>query len=126
MFRLKDPTTIIIFLAVLQVISATYLLDIPNFYAIDSFIFLFTGLGISFYLLKISPVQIQIKNIISRQLLFKLLVIVLLLPISYQLARQIMDNTPLQYKDADMLPIMKIMGQRFWNGQWKQVHQPIP
>ena len=126
MFRLKDPTNIIVLLAVLQVLSATYLLDIPNFYAIDSFIFLFTGLGISFCLLKISPVQIQIKNIISRQLLFKLLVIALLLPISYQLARQIMDNTPLQYQDADMLPIMKIMGQRFSNGQWKQVYQPIP
>jgi hypothetical protein len=25
-----------------------------------------------------------------------------------------------------MLPIMKVMGQRFWNGQWKQVYQPIP
>jgi hypothetical protein len=126
MFRLKDPSTIIVVLAALQVLSSTYFLDIPNFYAINSFIFLISGVGISIYLLKISSFQIQIKKLINKQLLFKLLILTVLLPVSYQLARQIMDNTPLQYQDADMLPIMKTMGQRFWNGQWKQVYQPIP
>lgn len=122
----KNPITVIVLLACLQVLSSTYFLDIPNFYAINSFIFLASGIGISICLVKISSVQIQIKKFINKQLLLKLLIIAVLLPVSYQLARHIMDNTPLQYQDADMLPIMKIMGQRFWNGQWKQVYQPIP
>jgi hypothetical protein len=58
--------------------------------------------------------------------LFKLLIIALLLPVSYQLARHIMDDNPLRYQNADMLPIIKTMNQRFLNGQWKQVYQPIP
>jgi hypothetical protein len=126
MLRFKDPTIIIVLLAALQVLSSTYFLDIPGFYAVNSFIFLLTGIGISFCLLQISPIQFKLAAIINRQLISKLFIIMLLLPVSYQFARQIMDSTPLQYQDADMLPIMKVMGQRFWNGQWKQVYQPIP
>jgi hypothetical protein len=125
MFRLNN-STIIVLLAVLQVLSATYFLDIPDFYLVNSFIFLLTGIGISICLLKISPVHCEVRKMINGQLFFKLLVIALLCPLSYQLARHIMDATPLDYHNADMLPIMKTMGQRFWNGQLKEVYQPIP
>jgi hypothetical protein len=37
-----------------------------------------------------------------------------------------MDENPLLYQNADMLPIIKSMNQRFLHGQWKQVYQPIP
>ena len=123
---LKNPATIIVLLAALQVLSATYFLNIPGFYAIDSCLFLFSGVGIALCLLNTPATEIQGKEIVSRQFFLKLLFIALLLPISYQLARHIMDNTPLQYQDADMLPIMKVMGQRFWQGQWRQIYQPIP
>jgi len=126
MLPLKDATIPIIVLAILQVLSATYFLQIPNFQALDSFLFLFTGVGISLCLLQVPAVQMRRDLIVNRQLLFKLLVIALLLPISYQLARHIMDDNPLRYQNADMLPIIKSMNQRFLNGQWKQVYQPIP
>src|SRR5216117_585762 len=124
--RFKDPATIIVVLAVLQVLSSTYFLDIPNFYVVDSFIFLLSGVGICICLIQTSPFPVKVHGILNRQLLFKVLIIILLLPLSYELARRIMDNTPLQYTDADMLPVMKVMGERFWSGHWKQVYQPIP
>lgn len=126
MFRLNNPRSIIIILAALQVFSATYFLDIPNFYPISSFLFMLSGFGICICLLKIPEIQWNKKEIVTRQLIFKLLFVLLLLPVSYMLASHIIGNTPLQYQDADMLPIMKTMGQRFWNGHWKQVYQPIP
>ena len=126
MLPLKDSTLPIVILAILQVLSATYFLEIPNFQALDSFLFLFTGVGVSFCLLQIPAIQIRKVSILNRQLLLKLLLIGLLLPISYQLARHIMDDNPLRYENADMLPIIKSMNQRFLNGQWKQVYQPIP
>ena len=126
MLPFKDSTLPIVILAILQVLSATYFLEIPNFQALDSFLFLFTGVGVSFCLLQIPAIQIRKVSILNRQLLLKLLVIGLLLPISYQLARHIMDDNPLRYENADMLPIIKSMNQRFLNGQWKQVYQPIP
>src|SRR6185295_15842526 len=107
MLPLKDSTIPIVVLAILQVLSATYFLEIPNFQALDSFLFLFTGVGISLCLLQIPAIQIRKDFIIKRQLLFKLFVIALLLPVSYQLARHIMDDNPLVYQNADMLPIIK-------------------
>lgn len=123
---LKDSTIPLVVLAILQVLSATYFLEIPNFQALDSFLFLFTGVGISLCLLQVPAIQIRKDLIINRQLLVKLLAIALLLPVSYQLSRHIMDDNPLMYQNADMLPIIKSMNQRFLNGQWKQVYQPIP
>ena len=126
MLPFKDSTPPIVILAILQVLSATYFLEIPNFQALDSFLFLFTGVGISLCLLQIPAIQIQKDSLFNRQLLLKLLFIALLLPVSYQLARHIMDDNPLRYENADMLPIIKSMNQRFLNGQWRQVYQPIP
>ena len=126
MLPLRDSTIPIVVLAILQVLSATYFLDIPNFQALDSFLFLFTGVGISLCLLQVPILQIRKDSIFNRQFLFKLLVIALLLPVSYEVSRHIMDDNPLLYQSADMLPIIKTMNQRFLNGQWKLVYQPIP
>src|SRR5215470_11470265 len=116
---LKNPTTILL-LALLQVLCATYFLYIPNFYAINSLLFLFAGIGIIICLLKIPPLKARTAEVLNRQLLLKLLIVIVMLPISYQLARRIMDQTPLQIEYADMLPIIKTMCSRFLNGEWSQ------
>ena len=126
MSSLRNPTTIILILALLQVLCATYFLYIPNFYGINSILFLIAGIGITACLLNISPLQFAPCKMINRQLLTKLIFIALLLPFSYQLARVIMDRTPLQIEYADMLPIMKVMSRRFLAGEWKHVYDPIP
>ena len=122
----KSSATTILFLALLQVLCSTYFLYIPGFNAINSFLFLFCGLGIVFFLLQLTPARIGILQLVNRQLFIKLAALAVLLPLSYQLARHIMDENPLRVESADMLPIMKKMSQRFWDGQWKMVYQPIP
>lgn len=37
-----------------------------------------------------------------------------------------MDDAPLNYHDADMLPIIKIMSHRFVEGHWAKVYDTIP
>lgn len=44
---------------------------------------------------------------------------------SYQLARTILDKTPLSIEHADMLPIIHVMGKRFLAGHWQEVYTPI-
>ena len=122
----KSSVSIILFLALLQVLCSTYLLYIPAFYGINSFLFLFSGIGIVFFLLKVPPVKHEARQFVTRQLFLKVVVLAILLPFSYQLARHIMDENALRIESADMLPIMNKMGQRFWDGQWKMVYQPIP
>lgn len=126
MSSLRNPSSIILLLASLQVLCSTYFLYIPNFYAINSLLFLFAGIGITISLVRITPLKLPCLQILNRQLRLKLLFVILLLPVSYQLARNIMDQTPLQIEYADMLPIIKTMCRRFLNGEWNQVYQPIP
>ena len=126
MYSIRNPSTIILFLASLQVLCSTYFLYIPNFYAIDSILFFIAGIGIAVFLLKIPPLTSSAVAIVNKQLALKLLFVIVMLPVSYQLARHIMDRTPLQIEYADMLPIIKTMCRRFLSGQLNQVYQPIP
>ena len=126
MSSLRNPSSLILLLASVQVLCATYFLYIPNFYSISSLLFLFAGIGIAISLVKMPPVRIHPVKIVDRELVLKLLVVVLLLPISYQFARRIMDQTPLQIEYADMLPVMKVMSRRFLTGEWRHVYDPIP
>ena len=126
MYSIRNPSTIILFLASLQVLCSTYFLYIPNFYAIDSILFFIAGIGIAVFLLKIPPLTSPAVAIVNKQLALKLLFVIVMLPVSYQLARHIMDRTPLQIEYADMLPIIKTMCRRFLSGQLNQVYQPIP
>ena len=41
-------------------------------------------------------------------------------------SRYWMDQIPLDPDFADMLPIMKVMNERFLRGEWKHVYDPIP
>jgi hypothetical protein len=126
MFSIRDPSSAILLLATLEVLCSTYFLYVPNFYGVNSILFLFAGIGICFCLLRIPPLKTCSTKIASRQLLVKLFLVMVILPVSYQLARGIMDRTPLQIEYADMLPIMKTMCRRFLDGQWKHVYDPIP
>lgn len=49
-----------------------------------------------------------------------------LLPAGYHFSRMIMDATPVAIENADMLPIINVMGQRFLQGDISAVYQPIP
>lgn len=120
------PVAIILILAIVQVLCITWLLDIKNFSAINSILFFASGVGIALLLLEIAAIKINKPVFINKQLPIKLLIIVLLLPFSYQLARNILDATPLEKEYADMLPVMKTMCTRFIDGHWRQVYEPIP
>lgn len=122
----KKPGHVILILALLQVLSSTCFLKIDGFHAANSFLFFLCGAGISFFILKVPSLKIEKELLLNKQVFIKLAFILLLLPVSYYLSRQIMDNTPLGKEYADMLPIMKMMGERFVRGYGGQVYEPIP
>ncbi len=44
----------------------------------------------------------------------------------YYLCRYWFNSVTIDIENADMLPIIKTMDQRFVNGQWKHIYDPIP
>jgi hypothetical protein len=101
-------------------------LKIEGFQAINSLLFFLSGTGIGLFILKVPSLNIKRESVINKQLWVKLIFILLLLPVSYCLSQQIMDHTALEKEYADMLPIIKTMGERFVDGHWKKVYEPIP
>ena len=52
--------------------------------------------------------------------------LVLMLVLAYFTSRYWMDQIPLDPDFADMLPIIKVMNERFLSGEWRHVYDPIP
>lgn len=117
---------LIVLLAGLQTLSATYFLHLKSFYTFNSILFLLCGTGISICLSRVPSLRITSKAIFNRQLVLKLLVFLICLSFSYHFAKRILDGTPLNFEYADMLPIIGVMCRRFLQGDWTEVYQPIP
>lgn len=87
--------------------------------------YLMAGFGLSALLLKAPEIRLA-RGLGTKGCRWKLLAIAIGLMFSYHLARQILDRFPLRYEDADMLPVMRIMGSRFIAGDWSSVYDVIP
>jgi hypothetical protein len=87
--------------------------------------YLMAGLVISALLLKAPEVRLAIGFGVAGSR-WKLLALATGLMFSYHLARQVMDRFPLRYEDADMLPVMRVMGARFLSGDWRSIYDVIP
>ena len=122
----SHSVAVFVFLSVVQVLCATYFLTAPRFGAINSLLFLGCGIGSSFCILYLPPIEFSTVVIINRQLLLKLLSVLAFLPVSYSVVRNTLDNTPVQIEYADMLPIIGVMCQRFLSGPINDVYSPIP
>ena len=51
---------------------------------------------------------------------------ILMLVLAYLTSRYWMDLIPLDPDFADMLPIIKVMNERFLSGSWRHIYDPIP
>src|SRR4028119_166964 len=120
----SHSVAVFVFLSVVQVLCATYFLTAPGFGALNSLLFLACGLGSSFCILYLPPIEFSTVVIINRQLLLKLLSVMAFLPVSYSVVRNTLDSTPVQIEYADMLPVIGVMCQRFLSGHINDVYSP--
>ena len=114
-------TLLIAFL--LETICVTYALKLTNLTGITSVLFSLSGVVIAICFLVI-PEPIVVHNLDAQKKFFSyrwLLTIVALITISAA-ALKWMEDAPLDYHEGDMLPIIKIMSQRFLNGNWRHVY----
>jgi hypothetical protein len=59
-------------------------------------------------------------------LLYKPLFVLIFGMIVFYLSKYWFDKVPVNIENADMLPIIKVMDQRFINGEWKHIYDIIP
>ena len=66
------------------------------------------------------------KRKYDAEFFFKILLITAVAFFLFHEARNLFAENPIDYRNADMLPVIKTMNERFLDGQWKHVYDKIP
>jgi len=111
----------------IETICITYALRFPDLASYNSIGYFFCGISIGVIILffpQAKKASVQFSH--SRQNYLKLSLIVIIGILLCYFSNAVMQEIPVDYRNADMLPVIKTMNQRFLNGQWKQVYDNIP
>jgi hypothetical protein len=118
---------ILLYSFLLETLCVTYALYLKSLTGITSILFSFSGLIMVYCFLKL-PVPVTNSSIDISPLWKRyriVLTAIALIAISGA-AYKWMQDAPMDYHDGDMLPIIKIMNQRFISGAWNHVYDIIP
>ncbi len=121
----KRKNLLIISLAA-ETIFASYGLLLGEQAALVSILYLIAGLVFVYLVLLLPPARLLHVREIKNDFRLKLVIGIAMLLLAYVTASYWLDLIPLDPDFADMLPIMKVMNERFLHGEWKQVYDPIP
>ena len=130
---MKQPANIqriLITALVIETICVTYALYLPLLTGLLSVLYTLTGITIAYGLLWMKPAPPSkidpVFSLSSNTNRYRWLLMAIALFIMCRFSMQWMTDDPLDYHYADMLPIIKIMNERFLAGAWSHVYDPIP
>jgi len=112
---------------IIETLCATYLLKHPRYSSGISIVYFLSGILISFLLLFLPQVRFKNQDAGSPFVRYASLILILFTAVyCFYYTRYWIGTTPLSYEYADMLPMIKVMDERFLSGHINQVYQPIP
>src|SRR5579872_5096507 len=129
MNRPKNLSAVMLGAFALETLSATWFLKIPGAVPYLSITYFLSGIGISFLLLRFPPLSLPIpgqKTLNSPLNHYRLIAAGLIILVSWSWCRYWFDETPIDISNADMLPIIRVMGERFIAGRQSHIYDSIP
>jgi hypothetical protein len=124
----KLRTGLVVAVAV-ETLCATYCLKIPLYSPLYSIVHFAAGISIAILILFFPPAsfpRLKYAKFNTRHTYIKILIACVMGFVTYQVSRYWMDSIPVDIEYADMLPVIRIMDQRFIEGHWKHVYDNIP
>ena len=125
----KKLTRAILIAFVAETLSVTWLLKIPGWAPFFSILLLLSGVAIALLLLFFPALSLPPhgkkawKDPINHH---RLVITGLIALVLYSWSRYWFEEMPIDIANADMLPIIKVMGERFLAGQHSHVYDRIP
>jgi hypothetical protein len=124
--NLNNRKKLLLFSLATETFLASYGLVIGDQTAIVSLLYLIAGLVFIFSILIQPAARLPARRDLKNEILQKLPVFLIMVVLMYITSRYWLDRIPVDPDFADMLPVMKVMNERFLHGHWKQVYDPIP
>jgi hypothetical protein len=125
----KKLTPSILIAFAVETLTATWLLKIPGWAPLFSILYFASGIAIAGLLLYFPAIRLPSPGrkpwqspINQRRLVITGLIALAL----YSWCLYWFDEMPIDISNADMLPIIKVMGERFIAGQHGHIYDPIP
>jgi hypothetical protein len=122
---LKNRKNLLMFSLAAETLFASYGLLLGEQAAVVSVLYLAAGITFVISLLVFPPARFPQLREIKNEFRLKLPIGITMLLLAYITASYWLDLIPLDPDFADMLPVMKVMNERFLHGNWKQVYDPI-
>ncbi len=119
----------LVYAFLVETICVTYALYAPSLAGYTSVVYTFSGLTIGIGLLWASHTaseQLSFFSFKKPTTRYKWLLMGIILIAMYYFSKIWIEDAPLNYQQADMLPIIKTMCERATTGHWSIVYEPIP
>jgi len=129
MTRQKYLKTSILAAFAVETFSVTWCLKIHGWAPFLSILYFGSGVGIALLLLSFPVLQLPVfekkawKVPVNH---YRLVIIGLIALVLYSWCQYWFEETPIDITNADMLPIIKVMGERFIAGQHSHIYDTIP
>ncbi|HEY4937092.1 MAG TPA: hypothetical protein VII44_10955 [Puia sp.] len=117
---------LLLFSLAAETFLASYGLVLGEQTTIVSILYLMAALIFIFSILLLPSARFPRVSDLKKESLLKLPFLVFMLLLAFITSRYWLDLIPLDPDFADMLPVMKVMNERFLHGNLKQVYDPIP
>ncbi|HEV3223702.1 MAG TPA: hypothetical protein VGZ90_12530 [Puia sp.] len=124
--NLINRKNLLLFSLAAETFLASYGLLIGEQTNIVSILYLIAGLIFIFSILILPIARLPRVTELKKESLLKLPLLVCMLLLAFITSRYWLDLIPLDPDFADMLPVMKVMNERFLHGEWKHVYDGIP
>ncbi|MDO6433568.1 hypothetical protein Q4E93_23355 [Flavitalea sp. BT771] len=120
---------IILIAFTVETLSSTWLLKFTGWVPFLSILYFLAGIAIPLLLLSFPVVKIPHppkRHLLAHTTHYRLILIGLIALAMYSWCRYWFEEIPIDINNADMLPIIKVMGERFVAGHHKNVYDTIP
>ena len=129
MNRPKNLPSALLAAFAVETLSATWFLKIPGAVPFLSIIYFLSGIGIAFLILRFPPLslpRLQKGGWNTPVNHYRLIAAALVALAIWSWCQYWFDEMPIDITNADMLPIIKVMGERFIAGQRSHIYDSIP
>lgn len=112
----------------IEIFCVTYVLKFVSLVPMATILYTLCGIAISFFILYVPEKKLSFTLLANRSQAtgcYQLLMWLFGGLVMYIFTKQWIIQSPLSYSDADMIPIMQVMSQRFLEGHWSMVYQPV-
>jgi hypothetical protein len=129
MNRPKNLPSVLLAVFAVETLSATWFLKIPHAAPCCAILYFLSGICISFLLLRFPPLslpRLDRKGWNTPVNHYRLVAAGLIVLATWSWCQYWFDESPIDITNADMLPIIKVMGDRFIAGQHSHIYDTIP